>query len=95
MELKSGILSASLKVEGGKLIRCSLEVKNSVILNAKITGDFFMHPEEKIEDLENLLRGLKLEEEKIRKALSDFYSGNVLVVGASTEDFVKLIMSAR
>jgi hypothetical protein len=95
MELRNGILSASYKVEGGKLLKCTLEVKDSVIQSAKITGDFFMYPEEKIEDLENIIKDLKLDEEEISKAISDFYSCNVLVVGAKADDFVKLIMSSK
>lgn len=95
MELKSGILSANLKVQGGKLLKCKLELENDIIRKIKITGDFFMHPEEKIEDLEKVLIGIKFDNNEIRKVLLDFYSRDVLVIGADAEDFVTLIMSAK
>lgn len=94
MGQKSGILSADYKVKGGKLLRCTLNVDNNVISSIKITGDFFMYPEEKIEDLEQMLAGVKMDEESLREKMNAFFSSDVQVVGADAEDFVKLIMSA-
>ncbi len=94
MEQRSGILSAEYKVKGGKLLRCNLNVDNDIISSIKITGDFFMYPEEKIESLEEMLVGVKMDEESIREKMNEFFSSDVQVVGADAEDFVKLIMSA-
>ncbi len=94
MEERNGILSAKYKVKGGKLLRCSLRLDNNVISSIKITGDFFMYPEEKVESLEEMLTGVERNEEKIRGKINDFFNSGVQVVGADVEDFVKLIMSA-
>ena len=94
MEQRSGILSAEYKVKGGKLLRCSLRMDNNVISSIKITGDFFMYPEEKIESLEQMLAGVKMDEGSVREKMNAFFSSDVQVVGADAEDFVKLIMSA-
>ena len=48
------------KVAGGKLIKVSLGVEDGRIVDIKVTGDFFMHPEEKIEELENTLTGVRI-----------------------------------
>ena len=94
MEQRNGILSADYKVKGGKLLRCRLNADNNVISSIKITGDFFMYPEEKIESLEQMLAGVKIDEASIREKMNAFFSSGVQVVGADAEDFVKLIMSA-
>jgi len=92
MGQRNGILSAEYKVEGGKLLKCTLNVDSNVISSIKITGDFFMYPEEKIESLEQMLAGVKMDEESVREKMNDFFKTDVQVVGADAEDFVKLIM---
>ena len=42
---------AKYKVKGGKLIKVQLAKKEDRIEGIKITGDFFLHPEELIEQL--------------------------------------------
>ena len=43
--------TASRKIPGGKMVKVSVEY-GYVLENVKITGDFFLHPEESIEDIE-------------------------------------------
>ena len=43
--------------EAGKLVRLKLDVRDGIVVDAKIVGDFFMHPEDSIQDLEQLLTG--------------------------------------
>jgi len=49
------------KVPNGKLIRLCAELDGNELRSVKITGDFFLHPEEKIADLERSLAGQKLD----------------------------------
>jgi len=53
---------ATLKVDGGKLLRVNMEMENVdddlVIREIKLTGDFFLHPEEVLQDVENTLTGM-------------------------------------
>ncbi|HEC75727.1 MAG TPA: lipoate--protein ligase family protein [Thermoplasmatales archaeon] len=91
MKVKNGILKGELKVRGGKLIKCMIEVEEDAIKKIKFSGDFFMHPEEKIEELEKRLRKIELNEEKIKEIFDEFFT-EVEVIGAGKEDFLKLVM---
>ena len=44
--------SATRKVPGGKLVKAQVEY-GYILEHVKITGDFFLHPEEAINDIEN------------------------------------------
>ncbi|RLF79597.1 lipoate--protein ligase family protein [Thermococci archaeon] len=54
------------------LIRFEIEEEDNVAMNVKITGDFFIYPEETITELEDALRGKKLEE--LENAIEDFFA---------------------
>jgi len=95
METKPGIISADYKAEGGKLLRVHLEVVKNVIQFIKITGDFFMHPEEAIEALEQGLTLVEWNALAVREKVQEFFNGGVEVVGAGVEDFVTVVMRAR
>jgi len=60
----------------------------------RITGDFFMHPEEAIEDLEQLLTGAPLDEAALRERVQAFFDQDVQVVGADVDDFVTALLKA-
>lgn len=51
------------------------EENNKIINSVRITGDFFLYPEESLEDLEAQLKGTRLDKDelkiKIDKCLSD------------------------
>ncbi len=51
---------ATLKVAGGKLLRVKMEIQNGngVIRSVGLTGDFFLHPEDVLPDVEKALAGL-------------------------------------
>ncbi len=55
-----------------KLLKIELifQEKTHYIHSIKITGDFFVHPEEAIETLEASLVGIKLEKESLRNKIS-------------------------
>ncbi len=91
MKVKNGILRDELKVKGGKLIKCMIEIEENAIKKIKFSGDFFMHPEEKIEELEKRMEGVELNEEKIKKIFDEFFM-KIEVIGADKEDFLKLVM---
>ncbi len=99
MQTRPGILSADYKVEGGKLLRVQMTVDAAtdgapVIHSLTITGDFFMHPEEAIEALERQLGDARLEEDELRARIQAFFAGDVEVVGAGVEDFVRVLLKA-
>jgi len=86
---------AQYKVEGGKLIKVQLEIKANKIKKVKITGDFFLHPEELIEELEKAIEGAALNEQILAGHIKAFIKKNeVVLLGASPEDFAKCIVMA-
>jgi hypothetical protein len=58
----NGLGRVEFKVPGGKLIAAEAEAEGGRIVRVKITGDFFMHPEEAIEELEVSLTGVLREQ---------------------------------
>ncbi len=83
--------SVSYKVKGGKLIKVRLVKDKDLIRNIRIFGDFFIHPEESIDILEDSLKNVTLSEAE--KKILDFFK-NVELVGATAEDFVATVKIA-
>jgi len=83
------------KIPGGKLIAIEVWSSGNVVARAKITGDFFLHPEEKIAEAELSLAGIPLSAgegevaARIRAALGDSE-----LIGASAEDFARIFVRA-
>jgi len=78
----------------GKLIHVSCEVDDRTIERIKITGDFFLIPEESIESLETTLIGTAAEKEAISNKVAEFFSKDKTLLGATPEDFVRAILLA-
>ena len=86
---------AEYKVAGGKLIRVQLVKKGSRIEHLRITGDFFLHPEELIEDLEKALVDQALNMSDLHEFIGAFIEKRgATLLGASPEDFAKCIAMA-
>ena len=85
---------ASLKAEKG-LIEVELQIADNIITSAKITGDFFIHPEESIEEFEDLLNGLEIDENIIRKKIQELYDlKNISTPGISIDDWIEVLFKA-
>jgi len=92
MELM-GLSRAEYKVPGGKLIRVRVEAEANRIKGIKFTGDFFLHPETDLEELERLLIGV--EAKAVREAISKFFEERgTILIGVSPGDFVKVVLKA-
>lgn len=50
--------SAVEKIVGGKLLGVDAWIEGDIIERVKITGDFFLHPEDSINDLEDACAGV-------------------------------------
>lgn len=82
-------MKAEYKVPGGKLLACEVEY-DEMITGIKIYGDFFMHPEPAIIDLEKAILGKK--REKLQSIVTKFFDDpEIRIYGASPLDFVKVI----
>jgi lipoate-protein ligase A len=83
------------KVLDGKLVKVRLEAEKGKIKSIRISGDFFIHPEEKIEALEKGLAGTELSERALEKRVSELIEGNSMqVFGFKAGDLAKAILMA-
>lgn len=90
------LLSSSYKIPGGKLVKIKLWVDSGKVQSITILGDFFLHPEEVIEVIENSLIGMKIEADILLTTVSNVLEKTkATFIGASAEDLVKAIMMAR
>jgi lipoate---protein ligase len=98
MKATRGFLSADYKVPGGKLLRVQLTLDTSkappTIVDLRIHGDFFMHHEEGIEELEACLVGLPCDAAALRPHVQAFFDTDVQVLGADVEGVVHAILAA-
>ena len=89
------MLSSSYKIPGGKLVKVKLWVDVEKIKRITILGDFFLHPEETIQAIENALVGTELNVTSIESIISKVMSeSNASLIGATPEDLVTTIMMA-
>ena len=65
------IITATTTTKLGKIVKIKLAYKqeSQLIHSIMITGDFFVHPEETIEQLEQGLCGVKLEKEDLKNKI--------------------------
>lgn len=87
---------AIYKVPNGKLLKIFLEEDAGKIKSVKITGDFFVHPEENIEKLETALAGSPLSTDPLNKAINDFFESNpTALFGIDIDSIVSTILNAK
>ncbi len=78
------------KVPNGKLLKLFLEVKEGRIDTIKITGDFFVHPEEAIEELEKQLCGVGIAD--VEQVVHTFFEQrDVEMVGLTEESLIQVL----
>jgi lipoate-protein ligase A len=87
--------TATRKAPGGKLIHVSLNLDKHCIRSIKITGDFFLHPEEAILDLEKALHNIPLpiHDEDLKHRI-DLGLTRTHLIGATPQDFYEVIKEA-
>lgn len=86
--------NASLRAEKG-VIEVELATKENSIVEIKITGDFFIYPEEAIEDIEEILLGCSTSEKEIKTRINRLYQQKSLSTpGISIDDWVKVVTMA-
>ena len=92
----TSLLSVDYKAPGGKLLRVRLKEADGRIESAKISGDFFLIPEDSLPKLEMMLEEVPLREKELKLLVDRFFRGtSAQGLGVSPEDFVKAILAAR
>ena len=90
------IFQAKQKVKEGKVLKVELDC-DELIRNVRITGDFFLHPEDILEEIEKSIIGLERNADletiisNIQRALS---SRDVQMIGISPESIAGLVKEA-
>ena len=87
------------KVEKGKLLRISVTLRSSggvlVLTGVNVFGDFFMHPEEAIEGLEEAILRSGMDLEERQDGVSSYLSeGGIELFGASPADIALAVQGA-
>ena len=78
------------KVPNGKLLRIDFDLDYSTIKDIMITGDFFIHPEESINVIENSLKQVNIND--IEKKLNEIIlKKGIRIVGFSAKDVEEAI----
>lgn len=88
---------ASEKEKGGKLVQVRVEVDEDEVKKVRITGDFFLHPEEVLKEMEDSLIGVGVfeEEETILERLKRVIKEReAILVGFSAEGLVRIFKEA-
>jgi len=89
------ILYSTYKARGG-LIRTAQEVKNEMIQDIGISGDFQFYPKSELTGLEDHLRNIKRKERIIISKVEDFYGKQkVESPGVEPEDITEAVMEAK
>ncbi len=90
------MLSSDYKAPGGKLLRVRLRQEKGIIQSVKISGDFFLVPEESLGKLEKILEDAPLREPELKMLVDRFFRGtSAQSLGVTPDDFVKAILSAK
>jgi lipoate-protein ligase A len=90
------IFQAKQKVKEGKVIKVEVDC-DKLIRNVRITGDFFLHPEDVLEEIEKSMVGLERnadEETIISNILKVIADRDVQMIGISPESIALLIREA-
>ena len=89
------ILYSTYKARGG-LIRTAQEIKNDIIENIGISGDFQFYPKSELAGLESNLKNTKRKDRDIISKVEDFYDDNKIESpGVEPEDVTDAIMEAK
>lgn len=81
------------RASGGKLIHVTCE-REGKIKDIRITGDFFLIPEESIESLERSLIGITADKSIVERKVMAFFDRGKTLLGATPEDFLYAILLA-
>jgi lipoate---protein ligase len=90
--------SSIYKVPQGKLLKISVEYdeKNNVIMDIRITGDFFAYPEEAIELMETKLRNVLIDREQLLEKISSLITEyHIQFIGLNAEGLTQGILMCK
>jgi hypothetical protein len=76
-----------------KLLKVSIEKEGDIIKNIKISGDFFIYPEEALDELEEFIKNKSIND--LKDKLESFIKNkNIIILGFKINDLLELIENA-
>lgn len=87
---------SSQKVKEGKIVKVEVEFDH-IITELKITGDFFLHPEEVLDEIEKIIPGLRKDvslDTLVLKIHKIVRTSDAQMVGISPESLALVIREA-
>ncbi len=85
-----------VKENGEKLLRLFLMEEGGIIDSVKLTGDFFLYPEEGVDAIERSLAGVPCREKEIVDAvITAMKENSIEMVGLSPQSIARAILQAR
>ncbi len=91
MQRESGYTEGKADFKAGKLIRIRAKFKGDKIEDIKITGDFYIYPEDSIELLEEKLKGIRIED--VEKIINEILK-DAEYIGIDTESLSMAVREA-
>ena len=86
-------MKAEEKIPGGKLLYIDVDLSEGKISKIRITGDFFLHPEDTIAKIEKGLEGV--EPNHVASKVSEILAENgAQFIGVSQGDIERLVKKA-
>ncbi len=86
----------TLKVPNGKLLKVTVEFEKERIIKVHVKGDFFIHPEESLDDLETVLRGMEYNRKSVSDAVERFFGRRgVVAFGITPKAVTDALMKCR
>ncbi|CAJ37887.1 hypothetical protein [Methanocella arvoryzae] len=86
------MIRAEKKVPGGKLVRLAIDMSGQTA-RIRLSGDFFVHPEEGIFEIEELLAGLPVDEpaDRVKDVIDNHIMARKLeLIGIDSETIAQL-----
>lgn len=84
------------KVPNGKLLKVTVEFSDDTLKKVQIKGDFFIHPEESLDELEIALANKEYSRAAIGDIVGDFFArAGVVAFGITPKAVVDAILECR
>jgi len=96
VKISEGVLvqEAAYKAPGG-LIRATIRVRDHLLDDVSLSGDFFIYPQDTIGALEQALSGSALEQQELRERVALFWQDyHIQAPGVTPDDIARAILQA-
>ncbi len=81
----------NFKPTGGKLLKIAYRVEGDQVVEFRLRGDFFMHPESALEALEDKVLTLRLDKNFVQELGAFLAEQNVQLFGFTVENLYEIL----